>query len=369
MSEATPRGRGRAFVLFVCALVIGVLFSLVLTSAWRDQVRAGQLAVQEERGVAYLHPLTALLGLLVQSQTAAVSGKPVDTQKLRNSVAAVGAVDTKYGAALGTSQRFRDLNTKTESALAGTGTPRDQYQSWSDVVALALDLTRAVGDNANITHDENTDSYYVAQAALGQLPDAMVQAGRAADLATLAGTQMLGGDDAVRAAVARYAVATDGEDATNGLNKSIASTDSHTLGSSIALQLDAFRSAVATFTPPTAVTQTAPATAAQLVSGSKGIFDSALPLAHALLTQLNGLLEARATAVAATRHSQLVAGAGVAAAYLLGLLVVVVRRRSRPDRPAAAQQTALRTAPPANERLPREPALVGRTPTNHRGAS
>lgn len=363
MSQSTPRAWGRTTVILTCALVIAVLFGLVLGNSWRDQRHAADLAKREQLGVAYLHPLTGLIGQLVQTQTAAVRGDQIDVGKLRKAVSGVDALDQTNGVPLSASQRYQDLRGKIESAIPSDGTPRERYQTWSDVVALALDLVRAVGDNASLSHDQDDDSFYVAQAALIQLPDAMVQAGRAADLATLAGTQMLAGDDAQRAAVARYAVATDGEDVTNGLNKSISATLSHTLGGSIALPLDAFRSAVATFTPPTAVTQTAPATANELVEGSKAIFNSALPLAHALLTQLNNLLKARDARLANTRRDQLVAGGAALAAYLIAVLVFTVgRRRRRHGAPDAL--TTVTTADPVR----REPALIGtRNPPNHRG--
>jgi hypothetical protein len=89
-------------------------------------------------------------------------------------------------------------------------------------------------------------------AALIRLPEAMVYAGRATDLVAMAGGgRDLGGDDAIRAAVARYRVASAAEEVGVGLNKSVDTTSYADLGTNIARQLDAFRAAVDSFSPPT----------------------------------------------------------------------------------------------------------------------
>jgi hypothetical protein len=367
----TRRAWLRATVLFVCASVVAGSFGVVLTSTWQARAQAHDRTDREQRGVAYLHPMTGLIGQLVQAQTAAVRGAKVDPDKLRKSFSSVAAADQANGALLGTTQRFLDLRTKAESALADTGTPRERYQTWSDVVALAINLGRTAGDNAGLTHDSDDDLYYAAQSALVALPDVMVQAGRAADLASLAGTAMLTGDDAERAAIARYAVASDGETVTNDLNKAISATENHTLGSTIALPLDAFRTAVAAFTPPTAVTQTAPATADQLVTGSKAIFDTALPLTHSLLTQVGNLLVTRTGQLDQLRQRHQLAGGGAILAYLLAVVALLARRRRpRPvvDPPAPAPRNTTRPRRGAEAAREPEPVLAGRPATNHRGA-
>jgi hypothetical protein len=368
----SSRAWGRTAIVLLCALVVAGSFGVVLRDGWDARARSTELTDREKRGVAYVHALTTVIGQLVQAQTAAVRGSHPDVDKLRQAIDSLGKVDQANGTALSTTQRYRDLSSKAESAFVATGPPRDQFQTWSDVVALALELGRAAGDNAGLTHDTGDDAYYLAQAALVQLPDAMMQAGRAADLASLGGSPTLAGGDAERAAVARYAVASDGEDVTNGLNKAISATESHTLGATIALPLDSFRTAVAAFTPPTAVTGTAPATADMLVNGSKAIFDTALPLTHSLLTQLGRLLDARAAQLDQTRRKQLYAGGGAILAYLVAALAVVVRRqrRTRPRGLVAVvgEPDPVPAAGRDEDQGVREPALAGGAPPIRRGA-
>jgi hypothetical protein len=125
---------------------------------------------------------------------------------------------------------------------------------------------------------------------------------------------------------------------------------------------------VATFTPPTALSQSASMSPTELVDESHGIYETALPLNHTALFQLNGLLQARAQSFADSRRNQLLACAGVAAAYLVALLAVVMRRRRKPVPSGADQPVSPAPAPPAGE-PGREAVLAGRTPPNSRGAT
>jgi hypothetical protein len=158
----------------------------------------------------------------------------------------------------------------------------------------------------------------------------MVFAGRAADLVTLAGGSELGGDDAIRAAVARYGVATAGEQVTAGLNKAVEVTSRASLGSDIALQLDAFQTSVDAFAPPTMLAQLAGSVkAADLAAGAHQVFATALPLAHKLLSELDALLAARQAAISAHQMSTKEAAGAAATVGLVLMLVVVARWRRR----------------------------------------
>jgi hypothetical protein len=347
------------------------LLAVSLGGAWRSRTDQTTTVGLEQRGIGYLHPLASLLGQLVQIQSASVRGEQVDPTKLRKTISGLNAVNTRDGEALGASQRFRALTTRIESTLAGPTKPgaswtaSDRFQAWSAVVALAVELVRAVGEGSTISHDPHTDAFYLAQAVTVSLPDAMMQAGRAADLATLAGTQHITGDNAVRAGVARYSVAADGEATTSGLNRSVGSTDSRTLGSKITTALEAFRAAVANFTPPTAVSQPDTVTAAQLLSAATGIFNAALTLAHTLLFQLNELLTTRAEALAITRRNQLATGIAAGVICLLAVVVASWRRR-RPGTATTTPGTGVGAGAPAA--TARQPALSGSAPAGFGGA-
>ncbi len=366
----TPRTRGRFAVLASAPSLLAGLLAMTLGGAWRDRTDSEAAVRLERQGIAYLHPLTTLVGQLVQTQTAAVRGEQIDITQLRKAIGGVYAVNGANGAALGANQRFRDLNTEIEAAIAGPGegkpqlTPAQQMASWSAAVALAVKLVQAIGESSGISFDPHVDAFYLAQAVTLYLPDAMMQAGRATDLATLANSQRLTGDNAVRAGVARYAVSADAEATTDGLNRSVGSTDNRQLGSKVTPPLVAFRAAVTGFTPPTAVAQPDSVTAAQLRDGAKAIFTTALPLTHLLLGQLGELMTARATELSGTRRNQLTAAAVAGLAVLLAVIAIAWRRRTgklTTGAPPTSTPPAA-TSSSASSRHSRQPALSGSAP-------
>jgi hypothetical protein len=339
---------GRLIVVIVgaCSLAIAGLFGTVLRQTWQAGTADAGVAKAERSGVVYLHTMVGLIGQLVETQSAAVRGAPVDAAVLRKSLSGVATADRSVGGALGVQQRFADLRDRVEAALSRADHGREAYQTYTDLVALAVDLADQVGDSSHLIHDQDLDSYYVMDSALIRLPNAMVFAGRAADLVTLAGGTELAGDDAIRAAVARYDVATAGEQVTAGLNKSIEATSRAALGTDIALQLDAFRAAVDAFAPPTMLAQLAGSVkAADLAAGAHQVFETALPLAHKLLSELDALLAARQQAIAAhQRFMKEAAGAAGAVGLVLVLVTLVQWRRRRSYRAASGpvEPTGLR---------------------------
>lgn len=336
-SRWTPGRLTRLFVGVVCVIAIIGLFAGVLRQTQRTTARDAAVAGAERRGVIYLHPLTALIGQLVETQSAAVRGGAVDVAAVHKALAGVATADAQVGRLLRADQRFADLRLQVESALSQGSTGRTAYQAYTDLVALAVDLARRIGDASHLIHDQDLDSYYVMDAALVRLPDAMVYAGRAADLVGLAGDKELSGDDAIRAAVARYGVATAAEQVNVGLNKSVDTTSRASLGTNIARQLDAFRAAVDSFSPPTMLAQLAGSVnAATLAAAAHQVFAAALPLAHKLLSELDALLAERQEKIAADRRFDQLATGAAALAGLVLLLVATIRTRSRGGPPTPA---------------------------------
>ncbi len=352
-------------VLRIVAAVVAALVLVGVTGeVLRRSINAGNtdalVVTQERAGVVYLHPMVALVGQLVQTQSAAVRGGTVDTAAVRKRLDGVGTADRKVGALLSASQRYTDLRAQTETALAQAPTGRTAFNEYTDVIALAVALARRVGDTSHLVHDQDLDSYYVMDAALNQLFDAMVSAGRAADLAVLSGTNQLNGDDAIRAAVARYGAATAGEAITTALNKAVDATANSALGTNIAPQLDAFRAAVAAFAPPTMLSQLAgPVDATSLAASAQQVFATAVPLAHKLLFQLDDLLAARQRGIAADLRFLRYCGGAAGLAGLVLLLLAVLRRR-RPAPAAAEHRDGTDTSAPVPSL---SSLLAGRAPT------
>lgn len=333
MTRSTRRSPLRVVALCVGGVVLIGAFGAVLRQTWLSVSADREVVDAARAGVAYLHPLTGLIGELVEAQSAAVRGAQVDAAGVRTSLAAVETVDRESGARFGTEARFAELRQRVETVLASNPRGQEAYGAYTDVVALTVVLIRQVGDSSSLSRDPDLDSYYLMDAATVRLPDAMVLAGKASDLVVLAGDKELSGEDAIKAAVARHGVADAAEAVSSGLNKSVDATARTALGANIAQRLDAFRAAVDAFAPPTMLEDLAGAVnASTLAAAARQVFATALPLSHRLLGELDALLSVRQQGYADNLRYAAVAGsAGAVAGVMLIWLLALGRGRPRRD--------------------------------------
>jgi hypothetical protein len=327
----------RVIAFCVCGVILVGAFGAVLRQSWLTTSVDRNVVASARSGVAYLHPLTGLVGELVEAQSAAVRGVQVDAAGVRTALAAVDTQDRESGHLLGTEARFAELKARVEAVLGLAPKGRGAYDAYTDVVALAVVLIRQVGDSSSLSRDPDLDSYYLMDAATIRLPDAMVLAGKASDLVVLAGDKELAGDDAIKAAIARHGVADAAEEVSKGLNKSVDATARTQLGANIAQRLDAFRTAVDTFAPPTMLAELAgTVNAAALASAARQVFATALPLSHRLLGELDALLSVRQEGLGNDLRYASVAGTAGAVAFAM-LLWLLATGRSRPGRDPALE--------------------------------
>jgi len=334
VARSTARRAGRIFVLSTCTLVIALLFAGVVRQSWLLNTATADVVRRESHGAEIMHPMTTLVAVLVETQSAAVRGQPVDAEAVRKSLAAVAVVDEQYGVELQTRQRLRDLTSKVEAALVARETGQTAFDRYTALVKLASDLQRQIGDASHLIHDTELDSYYLMDAAIIRLPDAMVLAGRASDLVTLAGGRTLTGEDAAKAAVARFGVSTAADQVRVGLNKSVNFTARADLGSNIVERLDAFQAAADAFAPPTMLEELAGTVdAGTLAANAQKVSAAAAPLAHRLLSELQALLDARAAKVSGEWRFTVAAAGVITVLGLIMLWLLALTRR----RPAAAR--------------------------------
>jgi hypothetical protein len=318
------RSKRIAILGVVAALIVG-LFGLVVRQSLGANADATRLVDQEQDGAALLHPMTSVLGALVAAQSTAVRGEVVDAASVRTAFAAVTDEDAEHGVELGTHERLADLTTQVNAALARPLTGRDAYDTYSGLVTLAVALMKQIGDRSNLIHDPELDSYYLMDAAIIRLPEAVTLAGRAADLVVLADGQPLSGEDAVRAAVARFGVSDAAEQLDTGLTLAVASTDRDSLGTNIADTLDTFNDAARNFSPPTMLAELSSTVDAGILgANARRVSAAATPLAHRLLFELQALLTARTTKLTNQLELTLLASAfagllGIFMLYLLAL--------------------------------------------------
>jgi hypothetical protein len=363
---AGPRmPRVRRVVVLICLVTVAALFGAVVRQSWSATSQAAEVVRLEAAGAAMMHPMTTLLTELVTAQSAAVRGSAVDQDSVRSALAQLQAADARYGAVLGTSQRLSDLAAQIEAVFQAGETGRAAYQRYSAVIDLAVDLIRAIGDSSHLVHDPDLDSYYLMDAAIVRLPDAMVSTGRAADLVALAepGTELTG-EDAVRAAVARFNVATDARLVSAGLSTSVNYTERSELSSNIVDRLDAFLTAADAFAPPTMLQEFATAVQArEMAENASVVFTTAQLLAHLLLSELEALLAARAEALAQQQRVIAIATAAGAVLVVVIAWLVVLSNRGR----AVDGRTDAGDPRPGRGSTSGELAAAGRSAGDRRG--
>jgi hypothetical protein len=308
-------------------------FGAVVRQSWTNNAAAADIVRLETAGATFMHPMTSLLAELVDAQSTAVRGEAVDAAGLRKALSAVNAQDKLHGADLQTQQRLSFLASQVESAIARKQTGLDAYNAYSGLVKLASDLIRRVADTSHLIHDPDLDSYYLMDAAIVRLPDAVVLAGRAADLAVLANQQTLQGEDAVKAAVARFGVSAAAQDVSAGLTKAVDFTHRAELGANIADRLDAFKAAADAFAPPTMLlTLSGAVDASTLAANARRVSAAATPLTHRLLYELQELLDNRGADLSGQWRFTAIAG-GAAVVLALAVLWIFVMGRPRQRRP------------------------------------
>jgi hypothetical protein len=298
------RGRrwgGRAFIRLAVLATVAALFTAVIAQLWQATTTDLKVVDSERAGVAYLRPLTHLVGELTRAQSTAVAGGRVDPTPVNTAIATVDTADGTHGATLGARQRWTDLKARI-TALIGREVSGDQaYLAYADVTTLAMDLARKVGDTSELILNPELDSYYLMDTVLLRVPDVLVFSGRATDLAVV-NAQRPTDAGRTRVAVARFQVAEASDAIGTGLRKAMDATSSATLGPNVTGQLDAFRSAVDAFVPPATLLQSLDNATVDTLAGAAGrIRQQTLPLADATLTELDVLLRERHDALATQR--------------------------------------------------------------------
>ena len=323
MARQTPSVEGRprhprAVFQLVMLLAVAAILALATVGAWNITSAGIGVVTTERAGVAYLRPLTALIGELAEAESTAVRGGEVQVVVVNGAINKVDSADRRYGAKLAVHKRWTDTRKAINEVITDTPLTTAAFDQYGEVGSLVRQLVLQIAETSKLILDSAVDSSYLVTAALPQLPDIIIGAGKAADLAIL--DPATGGDPTTqtRVSVARYDVAILAESVGVGLAKSLDGTDSRTLGATITGQLDAFRSAVDLFVPSgTRLRSLEPADAANLTRAATMVRQAARPLVAAVLGELDSMLGAREH----TLRWQRLRSVGTT---LLGLIIVLL---------------------------------------------
>ncbi|BCJ53537.1 hypothetical protein Asp14428_50120 [Actinoplanes sp. NBRC 14428] len=232
-----------ATVLTVLILVpAGILFARV----WGDVSDREDSTRLEQQGVEYLTALGPLVSALAEAQSSALSGVSTPPASLTAAVAGVAAVDDRVGADLRTQERWNGLKQRIDQLPKATGGAAAVFQAHVEVTDLAMALYEAVRNNSELVRDPDNDVSHLQQAVAVDLPTAVVQMSRMADLSQLVAkanaTQQAQLGPQFGAAV--LAVNTSVNSLTDNLQAAVDDTNSPTLSGNLVSGLDAFRRGV-----------------------------------------------------------------------------------------------------------------------------
>ncbi|SCF35963.1 hypothetical protein [Micromonospora mirobrigensis] len=365
-----PSVPGRVIpLLLVTALLAPVAFLFVQASRLTDDDR--DLAARERLGVQYLRTLGPVTEALVDAQSAAVNGQPLSRDSLTNAVEGAASVDARVGDQLRTHERWAGLRAKLEALPDRSLTdPEAAYLAYGEVTDLLLALHRKVRESSGLIRDPRSDSFFLQDGIAGDLPEAMVAAGRLADLATL--TARRPAAERVRSltelAAVRVAALGPATDLVADLRAAVDSSESTDLGPSVLTPLDTYQRAVETLAALSAPAGRTGATSAepgQLGAARRNAQAAARQLQSVILDELDSLIGERIDGLDRDRW-QALAAAGAAVVLLLLLAAALVaafrraRRRAVEEARAEADPETLpgpdRWQPPLQRRSPQHPA-------------
>jgi methyl-accepting chemotaxis protein len=190
----------------IVLVTVVLLLPLGFVSLGYVDIQTGQVAfsAKERDGVAYLRPLLTLTGRTVQARHLAVTGGQPTGADVGAAIAAVDAIDARYGADLGVSQGWS--TTKTAIEQAGQSAPgQAAFDGYGKAATVLLELIVAVSDKSNLTLDPDLDSYYLMDVLVFRLPTLLDVIGRAVEEAVLAASGPPGTAQTARLHLARAA--------------------------------------------------------------------------------------------------------------------------------------------------------------------
>ncbi|MBG6100988.1 hypothetical protein ACLQ3D_18575 [Micromonospora vinacea] len=359
MTVPAPRARRRPSTLgrLLPLLLIGALLAplgLLVTSNWRQITADRDLAARERLGVQYLTALAAVTDALVEAQSNAVNGRPVAREALNGAVEEAAAVDARIGGELLSQERWAGVRAKLEALRGRSATdPEAAYTAYGEVSDLLLALHRKVRESSGLVRDPEADSFFLQDSVGQELPEAVVAAGRLADLGTLVSRRPAAEQPRglMELTGLRVTALTPAADLVDNLRSAVDGSESTDLGANVLTPLDTYQrsvEALAAYSLPGK--DTGVVNPGQLSAAALNSHRSARQLQPVILNELDALLVERIDRL--NRDRWLTVGAAVAAALLLGwltALLVAAGRRARRRAALAATHAESPDTPPHHD--------------------
>jgi hypothetical protein len=246
VSVNSRRARLRSALAVVLTVLVllpaAALFLRVLddNTEHRDRLRL------EQNGVEYLTALSPLVSALAESQSSALQGVSAEPASLTAAVARVQGVDERLGADLDTTDRWASLKEKIGRLPNVTGNAATVYESHVEVSELTLALYDTVRENSTLNRDEESDVWFLQQAAAVDMPRAVTAVSRMGDTANMTAAAKSKAKAAlnVRFGYEVLTVQEAGDLLTNNLQAAVERTESPTLAGNLVSNLNSFKRGV-----------------------------------------------------------------------------------------------------------------------------
>ncbi|MEV1147495.1 hypothetical protein, partial [Micromonospora sp. NPDC049799] len=325
-----PSAVGRALPLLLVVALLAPL-ALLFVQTWRLTDDDRDLVVSERLGVEYLRALAPVTDALVEAQSAAVAGRTVSGDELTRAVEAAASVDARIGDDLRAQERWAGLRAKLEALSDRSPTdPETAYAAYGETTELLLDLHRKVRETSGLVRDPESDSFFLQDGIGKDLPQAMVAAGRLADLTILAAQRPAAQRARTVAELAgvRVAALAPSADMVTDLRAAVDSSESTNLGPTVLTPLDTYQRAVealAAYSTPT--TPSGEVDAGRLVGARTAVQAASRQLQPVILGELDALLADRLDDL--DRERWLAVGAAATAVLLLAVLAAILVTAAR----------------------------------------
>ena len=280
------------FILIGLVLLAPLAF--VGYSYLQQQGTQTAFSAKERVGVAYIQPLNALLGTLVQARDAAVKGTAVDKSAVANAVGSVDAVSAQ-GAQLAVADEWTKLKTQI-GALPSGGSPATAYDAYSAATAGVQKLIVDAGNTSNLILDPDLDTFYLMDAFVNKLPLLVDTAGQSGDLLGAQGTSLA---TKIQLAVDKGVLSSNGSAMDAGFQTAFQNTKDGTLRQDLSGKLAAFDTSGKQVEDRLAAVVAGKAGA---TGGTQDAFGNGTSLAAAIGPRLDSLIQVRIGKVVAAEH-------------------------------------------------------------------
>ena len=347
VSVENRRNRLRSTTAAVLTVLLLVPFGLLFARHWDSTTERREQTATERQGVEYLARLAPLMTVLTELQSSALQGSKSTPTGLQDAVNGVAEVDQRLGEALGTRERWADLRERIDALPRAAGGPAAVLDAHIVAGDLLLGLFDAVRDSSRLLRDPDNDLSHLQQAVAADLPEAITQSGRMADLSVL----LADADAAARLELTpQFGAAVEGVDETvdeltENLEVAVTGTSSRTLSGSLISPLDAFRRGIETLTRD--VNPTGKPNEAALIVSRTQLRQTLAPINNTILKEMDGLLQRRLDDIDADRREAIMIAAVAGLIALLSLATVIgpaLRRRRASTTPGDSKHDGDRAA-------------------------